>query len=261
MSTEFIHPMSDGPEDFESGSSFFNTADGTLDPAHGVSQRLREIGEHRLATRLEDCGRRHVRRREGDPIVPRWCRLKICPICATRSAKAATVKYLPPLSKVIHEGGHAYFVTLTAPAVDRVLDEATRLHRFARSFTTEAWWRELHREVSVLTALEFGPEQGHPHIHHLVVCRTPEGAGRAVEALVSRWLRRHPQALLEAQDMTGPLETVEAMRRYLGYITKGSRLQTHWDDAALLAALRCMTNRKRPLTACGAVLPPRRPRK
>lgn len=232
-------------------SSSFNTADETTDQNIRLAVRLREVEEHRLATRIEDCGRRLLRRAQGEPILPQWCRLKLCPICGVRIAKGVAARYRPVVHRVLEMGGEGRFLTLTAPPVLDPFRDAADRHRFARGFTTDAWWRKSAKELGVFTALEFGQDGGHPHVHYLVLAANPTAAGAAVEGLTSRWLRRYPEAIIQAQDASGPLCSLKDLENILGYITKGSRIQAEWPDEAILAAIAHMTNRKRPFTASG----------
>lgn len=240
---------------------FLITAEQNSDSHFRLAVRLRGLGLHHLATKIEDCGKRFHRSDKDRKFLPRWCRSKACPICATRLGKKTFAKHRERLAALMDQGGEAYFLTRTTPIGH--LDEeahARMIHLDIRGFTSDPWWKVKAQSTAVLTALEFGKESGLAHGHHLVAATTPHDASAVVEHLLSRWLRRHPEASLNAQDTCGPLKTVAAMEHWLSYITKGSRIDPDWSDDAILAAVALMSNGHQPITACGLARKARRPK-
>ena len=232
---------------------FLNSSEPTSDPHAALIARLRELKQHHLALRIEDCAKRFGLRASDKRILPIWCRSKLCPICAERLAREAFQKYQPRLAAVMGQSGEAYLLTLTAPAdADDAVAMASRMHKELRGFTSDSWWKaRKSRCVGILTALEFGWEHGQAHGHQLVVAPKPDDAAAVVDALLSRWLQRNPEAVLAAQDTLGPLQTPDEMKRALIYLVKGSRIGPHWADETILAAVATLSNGSHPLTACG----------
>lgn len=225
----------------------------SLDYLSAISDRLRGLGFTTEALQLEDCGRRMIRRKGKAQFKPMLCWRRYCPRCGVIRATRAKNRYAAKILQILGPGVAAYFLTLTPPFIQ---DDATLAGRIAtgfRSFTNDSWWKGpkgAGKSVAVITVLEFGYSNGHPHLHVLVVGPAKEAEKVAIQ-LQMRWMSRHPAAHDGAQDFKGPISGPEDIQRCLAYLTKGCAIQAGWSDSAICGAMFMLTGKRKTLTAGG----------
>lgn len=227
-------------------------------PELGLSHllnRLRQVGLHREALVLEDCGRRLCRRRAGDAFLPMKCRRKFCPICRPSLARRTFLTYEDPVKRLIAQGGAARFLTFTLPCDgENHLESALRIHKDLRSFVDHPRWKGrkgLVNRVGVLSGLEFSLDKGTPHGHQLIFGQSLDDADEFSAWHQMLWLKAHPDARFVAQDDSGPFTALPDVLEKLGYICKGSLIGPSWSDSAIKAAVEAISGYRRPITACG----------
>lgn len=133
-----------------------------------LAERLADLGELRLAARLERCGQElplTCTSCGARKVVLTRCDLKWCPSCAPLLAHRATERYAPICAEFIRP----LFVTWTAKNWDD--DAELGIRPMRRAFTKLRrlrWWKRCVRGgVAQLELTNIG-NGSHPHIHSLI---------------------------------------------------------------------------------------------
>lgn len=224
-----------------------------LDNLFAIPDRLHGLGFLKEAVLLRECGKRSIRRKGQSQFKPMRCWRRYCSGCGIIKAIVTRNGYKERVARIWGPGSAAFFLTFTPPFVDDEPRLAACIVNFFRSFTGDSWWKGAKGAknfVAVITVLEFGESNGHPHLHVFVV-----GPAKLAESvalrLQMRWMKRYPEAHDHAQDFQGPITHPEDIQRCLAYLTKGCTIQAGWSDLAIRGAMFMLTKGRRTITASG----------